>query len=599
MRQLFSAPASRDGTVAEPPPPAVVISTLFFYQEEVSEKFLRAILKQVNQFAASGRARVHFVASLNYEHPEFAASVRQLAETLISEPRLRFTCVENHYNQGFGKAHNEAFDAHPSDIFIALNNDLFLHDDNWIRVVVDAFRNPDTAIAGAWQSASCLNQHGHGIPVSNDGREADFLEGSLLAVRSSVARQHGLFSDDLAFFYFEDADLCLRYRAAGFPLTPLDIPHTHLRYASSSLVPAAVVQGVLRWNQPRFFSRWTRYLRTRRLDRRITVSCKTADERVLLASLPSLLMFLEDHSGVTLQLATDSAGWTGLFRHPRITIQPTRQEDSDPDSVYDLSAAPFQHALSMGQAVAALIGVEFRPLVARDFLRQLLKEARPSDFVDGTFPQNCALVDLTCFRPEFEGACPSAEDFLVIMGALKARGFTFVLVWNPALDDSYRVLREQFPESPCLEPSGITALAAVASSSLLVGGDGPLLQLAQLLGRRSFTLFGPTLPTRAIHDWTIGRFFVRHELGCLGCNPRWNEPLMNYCLRRDRACMRNADGSALPRELLAFLDGHPQDLSRALVLEQRIQMNAAERSARGITPPPWAGPLQSGVDKAP
>jgi hypothetical protein len=443
-----------------------------------------------------------------------------------------------------------------------------------------------------------LNQDGYGVPVTDDRREADFLEGSLLAVRSSLVKQHGLFSDDLTFFYFEDADLCLRYRAAGFPLTPLRIPHTHLRYASSSLVPSAVVHGVLRWNQPRFFSRWTNYLRTRRLHRRITVYCETVDDRVLLAALPSLLTFLQDHSAVALQLVTRSTHWIDLFRHPRITVQATRPPESgtDSDNIYDVSAAPFQHALSMAQAVAALIGVGFRPLVARDFLSQLLEEVHQQGFVDGTFPENCALVDLTCFRPEFEGACPSVEDFLVMMGALKARGFALVLLWNPALDDSYRVLRKQFTESACIEPSGIAALAAVASCSLLVGGDSPLLQLAQVLGRRSFTLFGPTPPTRTIHDWTTGGFFMRDGLGCLGCNPRWNEPFTNYCLRRDRACMNNSDGLALACGLLAFLDGHPQNLARAIEIEQCIQMNAAERSARGIAPPAWAGPLQSGAD---
>jgi GT2 family glycosyltransferase len=570
MWPLFSPTASRAGVVAEPP--AVVISTLFFYKEEISERFLRAILKQVNQFAASGRARVHFVASLNYEHPEFAARVRHLAKTLIDDSHVRFTCVENHYNKGFGKAHNEAFAAFPSDIFITLNNDLFIRDDRWLLRIIEAFDSPTTAIVGAQESASCLNEVGYGIPVGDHGREIDFLEGSLLAVRSTLVKQLGLFAPDLDFVYFEDSDLCLRYRAAGHALTPISIPHEHLRYSSTSLVPRGLLEGILNSNRARFFSRWKRYMDTRRFTRRIQVSAVGVEERVLLASLPALLALKKQHPRATMQVVAPATRWNELFRQRGMSVCCDGSPAAEFDQTHDLTAAPLGQPLPIGQTIAAYLGVSFLPHLALEFL-QLFAQ---SDESSGAY----ALIDVGCFRQGFEGICPSAEDLAAIIEMLERRGLSSVLSTNGQPGEEYGALQKKCSRYLGPETSAKELLTTLAGASLLVGGDGPLLQLAQLLEKRSFTIFGPTLPTRTIHHWSTNGFFVRQELDCLGCHVRWSGPQSNYCLRRDQACMHNAGGPALLRELANFLDGQPACLPVALALEQRVQMKAVEQMVR-------------------
>lgn len=573
MQESSTACASRGSNIAKPPPlPSVVISTLFFYKEEVSERFLKAILRQINQFAASGRADVHFVASLNYEQPEFAKRVRQLAETLISDPHLRFTCVENHHNKGFGKAHNETFDAYPSDIFITLNNDLFIHEDRWLLRIIEAFDNPTTAIVGARESASYLNEVGYGIPAGDHGREIDFLEGSLLAVRSALGKKLGLFAPDLDFVYFEDSDLCLRYRAEGHTLTPISIPHEHLRYSSTSLVPRDLLEGILNSNRARFFSRWKRYMATRRFTRRIQVSAVGVEERVLLASLPSLLALMQQHPGAALQLIAPATRWNELFRQRGMSFCCDGNPAGEFDQTHDLAAAPLGQPLPVGQAIAAYLGVSFLPHLALEFL-QLFAQ---SDISSGAY----ALIDVGCFRQGFEGICPSAEDLAAIIEMLGRRGLSSVLSTNGQPGEEYRALQQKCSRRLGPETSAKELLTTLAGASLLVGGDGPLLQLAQLLEKRSFTIFGPTLPTRTIHQWNANGFFVRQELDCLGCHVRWNGSQSNYCLRRDQACMHNAGGTALLRELAGFLDGQPASLPVALELEQRVQMKAVEQMVR-------------------
>ena len=573
MQRLTSVAAVGAGVVSGlPNPPAVVISTLFFYKEEISERFLRATLKQVNQFAASGPTHVHFVASLNYEHPQFAASVRQLAETLISGPYLRFTCVENHYNKGFGKAHNETFESYPSDIFITLNNDLFIHDDQWLRRIIEAFGNPTTAIVGAQESASGLNEVGYGIPVGDNGREIDFIEGSLLAVRSALVKRLGLFAPDLDFVYFEDSDLCLRYRAEGHALLPISIPHEHLRYSSTSLVPRDLLERILDSNRARFFSRWKCYMATRRFTQRIQVSAVGVDERVLLASLPSLLTLAKQHPRAELQVVTVGTRWDELFRQRGISVRGDGPAAVEFDQVYDLAAVPLKQPLAMGPAVAAYLGVSFLPGAAREFLQRFAQSGSPSE--------TYALIDLGCFRQGFEGVCPSVEDFSAIIETLRQRGFSSVISSGGQLGEEYGSLRQKCSRYLGPKTSVKELLATLAGSSLLVGGDGPLLQLAQLLEKRSFTIFGATLPTRTIHQWGSSGLFLHQELDCLGCHVRWNGPQSNYCLRRDQACMRNVSGPALLRELSGFLDGQPACLTLALELEQRVQMKALEQAVR-------------------
>ena len=54
-------------------------------------------------------------------------------------------------------------------------------------------------------------------------------------------------------FYFEDADLCLRYRQMGLEIALLDAPYEHERSSSSRLLPQFAVESVLNRNRARQF----------------------------------------------------------------------------------------------------------------------------------------------------------------------------------------------------------------------------------------------------------------------------------------------------------------------------------------------------------
>ena len=78
------------------------------------------------------------------------------------------------------------------------------------------------------------------IDALSDPTEVDWVSGACIAVRRVVLEKIGLM-DERFFMYFEDADLCRRSRAAGWPVYYVpQIEVLHLTGASSRSRPAAI-----------------------------------------------------------------------------------------------------------------------------------------------------------------------------------------------------------------------------------------------------------------------------------------------------------------------------------------------------------------------
>ena len=148
--------------------------------------------------------------------------------------------IENGFNVGFGEGHNAVFAQSKSDIFLMLNSDVRIVEPDWLGKLVEFFRGSDAAIVGLAATASRLRNDACGIPIRPGEEDFDFVDGSVLAIRSDLARRFGLFSQVFDYFYFEDADLCLRYRQLGLRLALLDLPYEHERGSSSRLFPRTI-----------------------------------------------------------------------------------------------------------------------------------------------------------------------------------------------------------------------------------------------------------------------------------------------------------------------------------------------------------------------
>ncbi|MES1166728.1 MAG: glycosyltransferase, partial [Pseudomonadota bacterium] len=237
--------------------PVIVVSSLFFYREDLGEVFLAKLWPQLVSAAEAAAYRIRLKVTLNYPaSPGYATRLARVCETAPRSGEAMVEIISRGWNAGFGAGHNAAFARDHSDFFVVLNSDLFCEQSDWLAGMIGAFADPAVALVGAAENASVLRRSdGCGLPAPTPDA-FDFVDGSLLAFRSTDARCLGLFHPDYRNFYFEDSDLCLRYRQAGRKVTAISLPHQHLRYGSTMLVPRRVIRRILDDNRGAFFARW-------------------------------------------------------------------------------------------------------------------------------------------------------------------------------------------------------------------------------------------------------------------------------------------------------------------------------------------------------
>lgn len=103
-----------------------------------------------------------------------------------------------------------------------LNNDTQVEPGTLSALVATAEGDPFVGIVGGalsneWGGGRVSISTGVTKPATGPGDRIDYITGACMLVRRAVFEEVGLF-DELFFFYFEDADFCLRARAAGWRL---------------------------------------------------------------------------------------------------------------------------------------------------------------------------------------------------------------------------------------------------------------------------------------------------------------------------------------------------------------------------------------------
>jgi hypothetical protein len=155
-------------------------------------------------------------------------------------------CIRNSVNAGFGRANNQGAGCASGEYLLFLNSDTVIQGDSLLRMLRFARSRTDVAAVGpkilnqdlsvfhsCRSAATLLNQLSSLVPLVNryfpdrfqvnineeafyqSTQEVDFMWGACLMIRRDVFLQHGGF-DERFFMYFEEADLLLRLRKAGF-----------------------------------------------------------------------------------------------------------------------------------------------------------------------------------------------------------------------------------------------------------------------------------------------------------------------------------------------------------------------------------------------
>lgn len=537
-------------------PVNLAISVLFYHREDIIPAFLDRLLPQIKEASLDSRLSVQLYLSFNYQ-PSLTLQdeIGSLIDAILPQGRSHVHLVENGFNVGFGAGHNAVFDRAESDIFLVLNSDVLIPDPAWIGRLVQRFRTSDSAIVGLTAAASRLREDGTGIPVAPGERDFDFVDGSVLALRSELARRYGLFSDAFDYFYFEDADLCLRYRQLGLRLGLLDLPYEHERSSSSRLLPQYALESVLNRNRARFFQRWEHYLQTREIPNRLAFRFLEIDRQLQCASLPAILGLLSEHPGAILDLSGVHEQLVPLFRHPRVRLIPSWQtlRNSDYLRYYEIGYSPAQDEAPMF-AIAARVGCKPDLDLASAHLRSLVPDAERQRSPDS----RGSLLFVPRKDPLFEGLQPEPDAFVPIQELLTERGFEVDLVTDLGryeIADNPNLMAKQVTYAGTAP--GLEILALIVASELIVSCDNWISELGQLLDRKTFVWLGATSSSHALWNLEKTGFFSDRALPCLGCYHRFGRNRRNTCLRGDTACMRQELTGDAVASLRRFLDGTP------------------------------------------
>jgi predicted nucleic acid-binding Zn-ribbon protein len=549
----------------------LTISVLFYHRDDLIPSFLQSILPQIRSAKSRGDISCCLYLVFNYKvAAPVQADIGNLINSVFPEGASDIYIRENGFNIGFGAGHNAIFEESESDLFLILNSDVRVLTENWLEVLVDRFRESGAALIGLAKSASRLREDGCGIPIERAGEEFDFVDGSVLAIRSALARRYGLFSDAFDYFYFEDVDLCLRYRQMGLHLELLDVPCEHDRSSSSRLLPQYAVEGVLNRNRARFFARWGGYLQTRKLPNRLGLRFIDIDRQLQCASLPALLALLSDHPTATLDVFGLHEQLVPIFKHPRIRLIPFWKTFQKDDYLRDYeierdSEADQPLTLQIANTVGCVPDFE----AARAHLNSIaLDKVAPTS-------SKTALLYVARKEPLFDGRQPHPKCYVATEEFLSCRGFQIQLWTELGTFEIEKLPVGKVPWKHAATASSLELLYDIAGAELVISTDNWISELSQLMNKKTFLWLGATAPEYALWNLQEAGVFVDGTLSCLGCYHSFGRNNHNTCLRGDTACVRQELSNDFIAALERFLEGSPVT---AADIQTGRQLSGRERS---------------------
>jgi ADP-heptose:LPS heptosyltransferase/GT2 family glycosyltransferase len=539
----------------------ITVSTLLFYKPELCRDFIQSILPGLIQYASQNNSEIDFVISDNTPADQSILSEIEPALKKAETKTLKFKTYQNEFNLGFGASHNRVFAESNSDIFIVLNNDVFIpnkaDEKSWIQKICEPFlKNDRCALVGVSNSPSVLNSEAEGRWMDAEHPEPDYAEGSILAVRTSVAKILGLFAPDLEIAYFEDSDLALRFRQSNYDFELIDLPHEHRRGSSSKLVDVDLLTSIRAKNKSRFLSRWKNYLERRTFTNQIFLDFTSGGWGDVVAALPVVTGLLRDHPTAIIELQTNHSGLKNIFSFPRVTVITENFstawqaiESKQYDRVFSLSEVNYTSNLNLGMEIAQKCGLEFDLELPRKHLLAKTLESSPEIKQIFSRTSNICIVHVKSIRADWQGRSLTGEALVESLNYLKNLGYFLVLVGG----DNDLAIRE----TCSLDLTGKTTLEDIfcllKGAKLFFGMDSGPLHVAQLFKVPTFAVFGATLPSSRLTEMINSYGYIVPGLDCIACYQRHIPSSVNYCIRRDEACVKKIDAKDLRSKLELFL----------------------------------------------
>jgi ADP-heptose:LPS heptosyltransferase len=171
----------------------------------------------------------------------------------------KLTVITNDENRGFSEPSNTALNQARGEYFVLLNNDMEACA-QWLDHLARSLAGSSVALVGLSGTCQSITKDFQG----SAGGNLEYIEGSCLMGRTSQLRQFGLFSDYLKFAYYEDVDLSLRVREAGYQIATVQLPMKHhTRGNTAKMVDQEFLKAVVAENKAAMKKRWGHYIATR------------------------------------------------------------------------------------------------------------------------------------------------------------------------------------------------------------------------------------------------------------------------------------------------------------------------------------------------
>ena len=473
-------------------------------------------------------------------------------EKMAAEERTRFPMeiVRKETNTGFSEPHRQAFSKADGEFFAVMNNDLEVCQ-GWAEEMLLPFQEDEKVVqVGLKRTCCALDNEGTGMP-SND--EPEYMEASFMIVRAPVVRRlpGGLFDPIFRFAYYEDSDLSLRIRVAGFKIRAVDLPITHLGAATARIVRNVDLDGYKLRNKHVFQNRWGSYLKGR-------VTVRVAKDRIVvrrggargdvIMTTPVVRALRKKYPKSHIVISTACPDvYQGNPDINEVTVQgpPLRKTDL----VYNLDMAyenrPDVHPMQSYADICDVKLEDWRPqLYPGDTSRILAEQRMPSG-------PRYAIIHPGII-PGWAGRQWPHQRFREVVAKLKTRGYKTIVIGSDGTPDVGSDLDYR-------NVAFAHMVALMERAQLFVGLDSMPFHVAQACDVPAVALFGCVDPELRIAPGARALGVVAKGVGCLGCHSWLPAPrtVTASCMRNTNACMENLLGD----DVLEAVDKLTQNLA--------------------------------------
>lgn len=420
----------------------------------------------------------------------------------------------NLVNLGYPASQNDALDLARGEFFVTLNSDMLIPP-RWIEALHSRFaENPRMGAVGIAGTPDSLTDKGSGFP----GGQGDYVEGSCAMYRTAVLREIGLYNPRYRRCYFEDSDLSLRLRAAGYGLSWVDLKIQHAGQASMSIARrnGLDVDGLHLYNNEVFLRRWKGYLKTRTFTEKILLKRRMALGDVLMLT-PIIARMKAENPNREIDVETE---YPAIFRgnpNVRSAYQGGGPSYDQFDRVIDMNLAyelaPEKHVIQAYQDKAGLNGFAPREL---PLCLSIYPNAIEHDIASRMLGSSQKWAALHLGPGNVVGRTVPTRLLAAVEKHLKSQGWS--VLWIQGGTYSLHVLA-----------------ALLQQCRLFVGADSGPMHLAQAAQIPAVGIFGAVDPKHRLIPgvpYFRGVTAPEREVGCLGCHHVYEPPMTgSKCLR--------------------------------------------------------------------